>query len=126
MYKVKSKPWPQVIDFYRSLAESSGNSWLGPMVGFVEKIGASDFAQKLYGATSHLQLRISYLPEFDPDKEVLNVDFDHKNEQFRFEYQETASPLYKRWRRSCSPDQAFQTLVRFLQMKKWFSLSARP
>jgi len=125
MYRVKSQPWPKIISFYRSLAESSGNSWLGPMVGFVEQIGAADFAQNLYGATSHMQLRISYLPEFHPDKEVLNVEFDHKDEHFRFEYQETASPLYKRWQRTCPPDQAFQTLVRFLKMKKWFSLSNR-
>jgi hypothetical protein len=120
MYKVKSKPWPRIIHFYRSVAETPRNSWLHPMLEFVEQIGAADFAQNLCGSTSHLRLRISYLPEFDPDKEVLNIDLDRKDGQFKFEYPETASPLYKRWKKICSPDQAFPTLVRFLKMKKWF------
>jgi hypothetical protein len=120
MYKVKSKSWPRIIQFYRSFAETPQNSWLSPMFKFVQQIAAADFAQSLYGATSILQLRISYLPEFDPDKEVLNIDFDRKDGQFKFEYQETSSPLYKRWQKTCSPDQAFPTLVRFLRTKKWF------
>ena len=53
----------------------------------------------MYGATSHLQRRISYLPEFDPDKEILNVDLG-QNGQYRFEYQETSSLLYKRWKKA--------------------------
>jgi hypothetical protein len=120
MYKVKSKPWQRIIQFYRSFAETPRNSWLRPMLEFVELVGAADFAPSLYGSTSHIQLRISYLPEFDPDNEVLNIDLDRKDGQFTFEYQETASPLYKRWNKTCSPDQAFPTLVRFLKMKKWF------
>jgi hypothetical protein len=85
MYKVNSQPWPRIVQFYRSFAET-----------------------------------ISYLPEFGPDKEVLNIDFDHKEGQFRFEYQETDSPLYKRWKKACSPDQAFPAFLRFLKMKNSF------
>lgn len=92
------------------------------MAEFVEQIGAADFAQHLYGSTSHMELRISHLPEFDPFKEVLNINFDRADGQFKFEYQETESPLCKRWKKSCLPDQAFPTLLRFLKMKKWFSL----
>ena len=73
MYKVESKPWPRIIQFYRSFAETPQNRWLRPMLEFVERVGAADFAQKLYGSTSILQLRISYLPEFDPDKDLNNV-----------------------------------------------------
>ncbi len=120
MYKVKSRPWPKILKLYRPFPETPRKGWLGPMSEFVEQIGASDFAQNLYGATSHLRLRLSYLPEYDPDQEVLNIDFDHIKRQFQFEYQETASPLYKRWKKTCSPDQAFPTLVPFLKMKKWF------
>src|SRR5258706_6205440 len=38
-------------------------------------------------------------------------------------YQETRSPLYKRWRRTCSPEQAFPSFVRFLKLKNWCRLS---
>ena len=119
MYKVQSQPWPTIIRFYRSFAETPRNSWLRPMLEFVEQIGAADFGQRLYGSTSHMTLCISYLPEFEPSKEVLNVDLDHKDGRFRFEYWETASPLYKRWKKECPPDQAFPTLLRFLEMKNW-------
>jgi len=60
VYKVKSKPWPRITHFYRSFAEIPGNSWLRPMLEFVEQIGAVDFAHILYGSTSHIRLRISY------------------------------------------------------------------
>lgn len=120
MYKVKSRSWPEILRFYRSMANEHGHNWLIPMAELVEQIGTADYARKVYGATSHAQLRVSYLPEFDPDKEVLNVDLDPKSGQFEFEYQETASPLYKRWKKTCSADEAFPAFNRFLKLKKWF------
>ena len=120
MYKVKSQPWPKIIHYYHSLVEEHNHNWLRPMLELVEQIQAADWAQNLYGSTSHMQLRISYLPEFNPDKEVLNIDLDHGDGQFRFEHQETASPSYKRWKRTRPPEQALPTLRRFLKMKKWF------
>jgi hypothetical protein len=71
---------------------------------------------------SHVRLQISYLPEFDADKEALSVDLNHETGEFEFEYQETASPLYKRWRRKCPANEAFPVFNRFLQRKKWFSM----
>jgi hypothetical protein len=120
MYKVKSEPWPKIAEFYSELASEPKNVWLTPMVGFVEKIGAAEWAGNLHGSTSHMRLRISYLPEVDPDKELLNVDLDHENGQFKFEYQETSSPLYKRWTRTCGPEEAFAVLQRFLRRVNWF------
>ena len=95
------------------------------MVNLVEQISSSDFADKLFAATSMFQLRISSIPNFDFDQEVLKIDLNHKTGLFQFEYQETASRLYKRWKKSCRPDQAFSVLVRFLKMKKWFPLSEK-
>jgi uncharacterized protein (DUF305 family) len=60
VYKVKSKPWPRITHFYRSFAEIPRNMWLKPMLAFVEQVGAADFAQNLYGSTSHIRFRISY------------------------------------------------------------------
>lgn len=104
MYQEKSQRWPRIVEFYRSFAETPRNIWLSPKFEFVQQIGAAAFAHNLYGATSVLQLRISYLPEFDPEKEVLRIDLHGKDGQSKFEYQETASPLYKRWKKRCSPE----------------------
>lgn len=122
MYKVKSRPWSEITHFCRSMVTDHQHVWLTPMLAFVEQIERADYSGRVFGSTSHLRLRISYLPEFDPDKEVLNVDLDHESGLFEFEYQETASPLYKRWRRRCSTDEAFPVFTRFLQRKKWFPM----
>lgn len=96
--------------------------WLRPMLALVEQIEHADYAGRVFGCTSHVRLRISYLPEFDPDKEVLKVDLNHETGDFEFEYQETASPLYKQWKRKCSAKEAFPVFNRFLQCKKWFPI----
>jgi hypothetical protein len=51
----------------------------------------ADYVGRVFSSTSHLRLRISYLPEFDPDKEVLNIDLNHETGEFECEYQETAA-----------------------------------
>jgi hypothetical protein len=119
---VKSRPWPEIAKFYRSMVSDHQQVWLTPMLALVEQIEHADFAGSVFGATSHLRLRVSYLTEFDPDMEVLNVDFDRRSGQFEFEYQETASPPYKRWKRRCATNDAFSVFNRFLQRKNWFPI----
>jgi hypothetical protein len=63
-YKVKSTPWPRVVGFYRDMVNKYGHNSLKPMLGFVEQIQAAEFADRIYGATSHARLLISYLPDF--------------------------------------------------------------
>jgi hypothetical protein len=92
------------------------------MLALVEQIEHADYAERVFVSTSHVRLQISYLPEFDPDKEALSVDLNHETGEFEFEYQETASPLYKRWRGKCPANEAFRVFNRFLQRKKWFSM----
>jgi uncharacterized protein (DUF305 family) len=60
VYTVKSKAWPRITHFYRSFAEIAPNSWLRPMLEFVEQVGAADFAHNVCGFTSYIRLRISY------------------------------------------------------------------
>lgn len=120
MYKLKSRPWSEIAKFYRSMVADHGLVWLTPMLGLVEQIEHAEYAEKIFGSTSLARLRISYLPEFEPDKEVLNIDLNRETGEFEFEYQETASTLYKRWRRKCSANEAFPVFNRFLQRKKWF------
>ena len=60
MYKVKSKRWPRMVHFYRSFVEIRRNSWLRPMLEFVEQIGAADFAHNPYESASHIRVRVSY------------------------------------------------------------------
>ena len=67
----------------------------------------------------HHHLGISDLPEFDMDSEMLRIEFDYETGKIKLEYQETHSPLHKRWRKICSPDEVFPALVRFLQLKNW-------
>jgi hypothetical protein len=123
MTKVKGRPWPSILEFYRRISKSPQGEWITPMLELVEKIAAADFAQKLYPITSMHTLCISDLPEFDLEREMLRIDFDPKAGQFKLAYQETRSPLYKRWRRTCSPEQAFPSFVRFLKLKNWCRLS---
>jgi len=70
-------------------------------------------------------LVLSYLHEFNLDREVLRIRLNHKAGLIEFEYREIAAPLYKRGTKACSPDEAFSVLARFLKMKKWFTLSER-
>ena len=60
MYKVKSKRWPRMVHFYRSFVEIPRNSWLRPMLEFVERIGAADIAHNPCGSASRIRLRVSY------------------------------------------------------------------
>jgi hypothetical protein len=122
MYKVKCRPWPEIAGFYRSKVTAPQLVWLKPMLALVEQIEHSEYAEKIFGSTSHLCLCISYLPEHEPDKEVLYVSLNHKTGNFELEYVETASSLYKRWKRKCSAEEAFPVFNRFLQQKKWFPM----
>ena len=58
MYKLKSRPWPEIARFYRSMATEHGHEWPTPLLKLVEQIQAADYVGNVYGSTSHLQLRI--------------------------------------------------------------------
>jgi hypothetical protein len=111
----KTSPWSNTAKFYRSRTE------FAPMLHLVEQIIASPYAYGLHANTSMWTLQIVQTPEYDPDGEILRVQYNPVLREFTFELQETASTKYKRWSRKCSVDNAFQTLERFLKLKKWFT-----
>ena len=119
MTKAQAKSWQSIVGFYRSIAKDPQGKWISPMLELVEQIAAADFAHNIYPITSMHTLCISDVPEFDLEREMLRIDFDPKSEQFKLEYQETKSPLYKRWRKTCQLEQAFSTFVCFLELKGW-------
>ena len=55
------------------------------MLALVEQIEHADYAERVFASTSHVRLQISYLPEFDPDKEALSVDLNHETGEFEFD-----------------------------------------
>jgi hypothetical protein len=78
MFRVKSRPWQDIVNFYRGLTVTPKAQWLLPMLTLVEQIAAADFAGQLYCATSMTQLMVSYLPEFDFHREVLRINSNPK------------------------------------------------
>lgn len=118
MYEVRSRPWPQVVEFYRGLVERSG--WpIAPMVVFVERVEASPYAAGLHAATSHARLLIAQHPAHQPGEGELIVDFPPEAQRFTFEYR--ASP-YERphWRASAAPADGFGKFEHFVRMQGWF------
>jgi hypothetical protein len=123
MFRAKGRPWEEIVERYRSLVEVHKHPSYLPMLEFVRQLATSEFAANLYATTSMNTLCVSDLPEFDMDRELLRIDFDPEGHQFKFEYQETMSPLYKRWRKTSPPEDAFPAFVRFLKRKKWIRSS---
>jgi hypothetical protein len=111
----KTSPWSNTATFYRSRSD------FVPMLHLVERIIASPYVHGLYANTSMWTLQIVQTPEYDPDGEILRIQYDPALREFTFELQETTSTLYKRWSRKCSAHSAFQTFERFLKLKKWFT-----
>jgi len=56
----------------------------GPLVGFVEKVAAKDYALRLYATAAHMRLLVSLLPDLDFHGEFLWVEVTHTAGQFRF------------------------------------------
>lgn len=120
MLIVKSKPWADIAERYRSLSEK--NAGFRSMQHLVEQIAASKYSSGLFAATSMQTLLIAQTPEFDRDREVLRVSLDVYRGELVFDLQEVNSnhPKYKHWIRRCLPAEGFSRLERFLALKKWF------
>ena len=117
----KHRPWPEVVDFYRSVVAKRPG--IAPLLHLVEQIAASSYASGLYASTSMLTLLIAQLPEFGLDQEVLRIGMDSSRNELVFDFQETSSilPKYQNWIRRCSPEEGYARFVKFLKMKNWFT-----
>jgi hypothetical protein len=120
MLIVKSRPWTEITELYRSLSEK--HVAFRSMQNLVEQISASKYATGLSAATSVHTLLIAQTPEFDWDKEILRVSLDIPTGELVFDFQETGSslPKYQHWIRHCPPEEGFSRLEGFLALKKWF------
>jgi hypothetical protein len=120
MYIVKTRPWREIAEFYRSLADK--NSFFEPMARLNHQIAASNYASGLYAWTSMHTLCITQTPEPDLDKEVLRIHRDVRDGNLVLDFQETGSrlPKYQHWIRRFSPDEGFSRFELFLGLKKWF------
>ena len=120
MLIVKSRPWAEIAELYRSLSEK--HDAFRSMQNLVEQIAASRYSAGLFAATSMHTLLIAQTPEFDWDKEILRVSLDVHSNELVFDFQETNSnhPKYQHWIRRCPPEEGFSRLERFLTLKKWF------
>lgn len=118
MYEVQSRPWPDIVGFYRGLVEQHG--WpIAPMVAFVERLSASPYAGALHGATSHARLLISQHATHAPGEGVLAVEFAPEAQRFTFDY--TASAFERpHWHATAAPADGFVKLEHFLRMQRWF------
>ena len=118
MYEVKSRPWRQIVEFYRGLVERHG--WpIAPMLAFVERLAASEYAAALYGATSHAQLLIAQHPSHPPGEGVLAVEFPPDEQRFTFDYRAWAFER-PHWQASAAPEDGFAKFEHFLRMQNWF------
>jgi hypothetical protein len=120
MVIVRSRPWTEIAERYRSLSEK--HAAFRSMQNLVEQIAASKYSSGLFATTSMHTLLIAQTPEFDWDKEILRVSLDVHSGVLVFDFQETGSklPKYQHWIRRCSPEEGFSRLERFLMLKRWF------
>ena len=120
MLPVKGRPWRDIVEHFRLLVNGNKGGYVFlPMLQFVEQIATAEFTDRIHAITSMHDVIVSDLPEFDLDRDVLKIEFDPKAGMVRFEYWETRSPLYKRWKKTCPPEHAFSSFVRFLKLKQW-------
>ena len=74
MLIVKSRPWEEIAEKYRSLSET--HAGFRSMQNLVEQIVASKYSRGLFAVTSMHTLLIAQTPEFDWDKEVLRISLE--------------------------------------------------
>jgi hypothetical protein len=77
MLVVKSKPWAEIAERYRSLSEK--HAGFRSIQNLVEQIAASKYSSGIFAATSMHTLLIAQTPEFDWDKEILRISLDIHN-----------------------------------------------
>ena len=117
MQEVRSRPWVDIVRFYRELEEKHGLR-LDGMLQLVQSIAASRYAAGLHAATSMHSLMVSQSPVFEHLREMLLVE--PKDDRLVFTYFEHPYAL-PRWTTSCAPEDGFSTLEHFvLDLKKWW------
>ncbi|MBF5045676.1 hypothetical protein FGE12_24935 [Aggregicoccus sp. 17bor-14] len=117
-FEIHSRPWPDIVGFYRDLVENHG--WeLEGMLNLVCQLAASRYAQgHLYGATSMERLLLAQTPTFEYQREMLLIE--PSRDRLVFTYFEEPY-VSVRWTKTCAPEAGFSALEHFLvDVKKWW------
>src|SRR4051794_24355981 len=96
---IESRPWPEVVGFYRELVNDSG-WYFQPMLDLVEFLAASPFAEGLFPTTSVARLCLARTPTIRWEYEMLIIEYDPVGGRFVFTYFET-SPCPRPWVTGC-------------------------
>jgi hypothetical protein len=115
---VRTQPWPEIIEFYRSI------SWAGPMAELAEAIAGSRHGAELYASTSMHTLLVTQTPEFEWDEGVLRIEPVIEGPPYhipsvRFEFAE-APHVRERWCHTYPSREAFAAFERFIERAHWF------
>jgi len=115
MANLKSRPWREIAETYREFVEDNWD--MQPMLGLVDEIAASRYAEGSYATSSMATLCVAQTAEFELDRNMLRVDF--KRGRFTFRYLE--SP-YKgtAWQKECGRDEGFSTFEHVVDRLKWY------
>jgi hypothetical protein len=115
--EVTAHPWPEIAAFFRWLVDG-GSEWARPMLELVERIAASPHADHLFAIRAMHTLIVAGTNPFRRGCEALRIDYDARQEEFRFEYVEQPF-TERRWRKRCPSPEAFGTLEHLARMKGW-------
>ncbi|GEM_PF-1484758 len=117
LYKAHS--WDSVIKRYWD--QSKRNKGFKRIADLAEKLSKSPYAKDIYPIASMNTILLAQTPEFNPNKEVLAIDYDFENEYFTLKFREHADPKRKSWTKYCPPDEVYPGVVHFFRLQKWFA-----
>ena len=121
--KIKARPWPEIVEFYRNLVESHGWSF-EPMLELVRRLEASDYASGLVAYTSVATLIVSQSEANFWRGPELRISFAPSKREFAFTYRQRLDDDDP-WTRTARADEGFEALERFLVKRaRWFRKAA--
>jgi len=117
--KVKTKAWPDVVEFYRELNDLPAFKF-EPMLSLVRFLASSKYAGGLFPCTSMHDLVLARVPDFAWGYEDLRIQFDGEAQEFKFTYRQRPDDV-EPWTRTCHANEWPRVLERILQKRlQWF------
>ncbi|HYW10976.1 MAG TPA: hypothetical protein VE871_03440 [Longimicrobium sp.] len=94
------------------------------MLDLIEQIARSPHAGQLFAIPSMHTLLVAGATPFHTECEVLRIDYDADRDEFRLEYVEQPH-VHTRWRKQCTPGEAFGGVEHLARMKGWIPPAPR-
>jgi len=118
--RVRSKSWPELIEFYEKFRRLPRWQHLDAMATLVAKISTSPYAGGVFATTSHECLLVGQVPDFEMSKEVLSIAPLLPTGDMIFEYRE--QPFVRNhWRKQVAAADAYDAFKHFLRLQRWFT-----